>query len=507
MKKKKSKKKSSFNPHLFQKTPSGIQGLDEITFGGLPKGRPTLICGSAGCGKTLFGMAFLVSGAMQFNEPGVFVSFEESPEDLASNVASLNFDLKSLAAKKKVIIEHVHIIRDHIQVTGDYDLEGLFVRLNYAIDSIGAKRVVLDTIDTLFSGLEDTAILRAELRRLFTWLKEKGVTAIVTTERGEGNLSRNGIEEYVSDCVILLDNRAINEISTRRLRVVKYRGSVHVTNEVPFLIDQDGISVLPIVSLGLTHPGTTKRISTGVPKLDEMLDGKGYTRGSSVLISGTAGTGKTSLGAAFAVETCRRGERCLLISFEESPGQLTHNMRSIGIDFTPWLKKGLLQIFSTRPALYGLEMHLLELHKRVESFRPSTVVLDPLTSLTTQGRPLEIQSMLTRMIDLLKSKNITGVFTSLVSSEEGSDDSSQVGVSSLIDTWIVVRELEDDQNKRTRALYVVKSRGMPHSNEIMRLVLGNRGITLAPVKADLGVDGALGSKPMKVTGAVSRSLR
>ena len=475
---KKSKRPSGFDSDQLLKVPSGIQGLDEITFGGLPKGRPTLICGSAGCGKTLFGMEFLVCGAIKYNEPGVFMSFEETEQDLTTNVASLHFDLKRLVAQKKLAIEYVRLERSEIQETGEYDLEGLFVRLNYAIDSIGAKRVVLDTIETLFAGLQNTGILRAELRRLFQWLKNKGVTALITAERGSGTLTRHGLEEYVSDCVILLDHRVSDEISTRRLRVVKYRGSVHGTNEVPFLIDRDGISVLPITSFTLNHPGTTKKVATGVPQLDQMLGGKGYMRGSSVLISGTAGTGKTSLSSAFAIETCRRGERCLLISFEESPGQLTQNMRSISLDFEPWVKKGLLEIFSTRPSLHGLEMHLLELHKRVESFKPKAVVLDPLTSLLTQGHPLEIQSMLTRMIDILKSKGITGLFTSLVATSQDDIDNSFIGVSSLIDTWIAVRELEDEKKKRIRGLYIVKSRGMAHSNEVRRLVLSDKGIRL-----------------------------
>lgn len=483
----KTSRSTRFDPHQFQKSATGIKGLDEITFGGIPKGRPTLICGGAGCGKTLFGMEFLVSGALQFDEPGVFMSFEETEEDLSANVASLHFDLKRLTARKKLIVEHVHIDRSEIQETGAYDLEGLFVRLGHAIDTIGAKRIVLDTIEALFAGLQDTGILRAELRRLFQWIKDRGVTAVITAERGEGELTRHGLEEYVSDCVILLDHRVIEEISTRRLRVVKYRGSVHGTNEVPFLIDQDGISVLPLASLGLDHPGTTKRVSTGVQGLDQMLDGKGYIRGSSVLISGTAGTGKTSLGASFAVSTCRSGERCLLVSFEESPGQLTQNMRSIGIDFEPWIKKGLLEIYSTRPALFGLERHLLNLHKKIMRIKPKAVILDPLTSLTSQGRPLEIQSMLTRTIDLLKSQGITGVFTSLVSSEQGNVDNSQVGVSSLIDTWIAVRELEGENSQRDRALYVVKSRGMAHSNDVRKLVLSGDGIQLVPTKDVLPV--------------------
>ena len=474
-------KLQAFDPAQFKKCPTGISGLDEITGGGIPKGRPTLICGSAGCGKTLFAMEFLVAGAVDFDEPGVFMSFEENAEELATNVASLHIDANRLIAKKMLLIDHVHLERSEIQETGEYDLEGLFVRLGFAIDSIGAKRVVLDTIEALFAGLQDTAILRSELRRLFRWLKEKNVTAIITGERGSGTLTRHGIEEYVSDCVILLDHRVDEQLSTRRIRVVKYRGSVHGTNEYPFLIDQSGISVLPITSLGLTHPGSTKRVRTGVTELDQMLSGKGFTSGSSVLISGTAGTGKTSLAAAFAVETCRRGKKCLYLSFEESPGQFGHNMRSIGIDIDPWIKKGLLKVVSTRPSFVGLEMHLLELHKFVDEFKPKSVIIDPITSLLGQGNSLEIQSMLTRMIDLLKSQEITALFTSLVSDESGKVENSQVGISSLIDTWIVVRELEGTQGKRIRGLYIVKSRGMSHSDDVRQLVLNDDGISLVPV--------------------------
>ena len=470
----------SRNP--FPKVLTGIKGLDEITYGGIPKGRSTLICGSAGCGKTLFAMEFLVNGALQHGEPGVFVSFEETEEDLISNVASLRFDIKKLTAQKKFAIEYIQVDRSEILETGEYDLSGLFVRLGHAIDSLGAKRVVLDTVEALFSSLKDEGILRSELKRLFLWLKAKGVTSMITSEQGDGTLTRHGIEEYVSDCVILLDQRVNDEISTRRLRVLKYRGSVHGTSEVPFLIDQNGISVLPVTSLGLTHPGSNKRVSSGVADLDTMLGGKGYTRGSSILISGTAGTGKTSLAAAFAIAVCRRGEKCMLISFEESPGQLTQNMLSIGLDFRPWLANGTLLIFSTRPSLYGLEMHLLDLHKRISEFKPQAVVLDPLTSLLSQGRPLEILSMLTRMIDLLKSRTITGLFTALVSSDNSSGDSSQVGVSSLIDTWLVLREIEIQKNRRERGLYIVKSRGTAHSNEVKKLVLSNRGIQLESAK-------------------------
>jgi circadian clock protein KaiC len=476
---------TKFNANQFQKSPTGIRGLDEITGGGIPKGRPTLICGSAGCGKTLFAMEFLVCGAKEFGEPGVFMSFEETEDDLTQNVASLHFDLKSLERKKKILIEHVRLERSEIQETGEYDLEGLFVRLGHAIDSIGAKRVVLDTIEVLFAGLNDTALLRSEIRRLFRWIKDKGVTAIVTGERGASTLTRHGLEEYVSDCVILLDHRVTEQLSTRRVRVIKYRGSVHGTNEYPFLIDKDGISVLPLSSLGLNHPGTKKRVSTGISELDTMLSGKGYTRGSSVLVSGTAGTGKTSIAAAFAVATCERKERCLYLSFEESPGQLIHNMRSISLNLEPWVKKGLLNIISTRPSFFGLEMHLLDLHKTVETYKPKTVIIDPITSLIGQGNNLEVQSMLTRMIDLLKTRGITALFTSLVSNEPGRVDNSQVGVSSLIDTWIVVREIETEDNKRTRGLYIVKSRGMAHADDVRKMELRDNGIRLMPVRTNL----------------------
>jgi circadian clock protein KaiC len=474
-------KKSTFDPNQLLKSPTGIAGLDEITGGGIPKGRPTLICGSAGCGKTLFGLEYLVAGAKEFDEHGVFMSFEESAHELNTNSASLHFDLKKLERQKKIVIEHVQLERSEIQETGEYDLEGLFVRLGHAIDSIGAKRVVLDTIEALFAGLDETAILRSELRRLFRWLKDKGVTAIITGERGEGTLTRHGIEEYVSDCVILLDHRVTDQISTRRLRIVKYRGTVHGTSEFPFLIDKDGISVLPITSLGLKHPGTKERISTGVKELDEMLSGKGYARGSSILVSGTAGTGKTSIATAFAIKSSSEGKRCLYLSFEESPGQLAHNMRSIGLDLDPCIKKGTLTVLSNRPSFFGLEMHLLELQKYIESHKPKVVIIDPLTSLIGQGNSLEVQSMLTRMIDLLKSQGITALFTSLISDSAHGLDNSQVGVSSLIDTWIVVRELEDREKKRIRGIYIVKSRGMPHDSDVRRLVLSNKGITIQPV--------------------------
>jgi circadian clock protein KaiC len=468
------------SPAGLPKTPTGIQGLDEITGGGLPKGRPTLICGSAGCGKTLMAMHFLVHGALRYQEPGVFMTFEEKTEELKKNFASLGFDLNGLSARKKILLDHVFIERSEIEETGEYDLEGLFVRLGYAIDSLGAKRVVLDTIEALFSGLSSTSILRAELRRLFRWLKEKGVTAIVTGERGEGTLTRHGLEEYVADCVILLDHRVAEQTSTRRLRIVKYRGTSHGTNEYPFLIDEKGFSVLPITSLGLDHSVSNERISSGIPRLDAMLGGKGYYRGSSILISGTAGTGKTSLGATFARAACRRGERCLYFAFEESRNQIIRNMRSIGLNLGPWVKKGLLHFHSVRPTTFGLEMHLALIHKGVESFKPQVVIFDPITNLLSVSAGSEMRSLLTRVIDYLKTKQITTLFTDLTSAASASLEHTNIGISSLMDTWLLLRDVEDN-GERNRGIYVLKSRGMAHSNQIREYVITGKGIHLTEV--------------------------
>src|ERR1035438_9170748 len=403
-----SKKTSAFKHNQLHKCLTGIKGFDEITEGGLPKNRTTLFSGSTGTGKTLLGIDFLINGAVNYNERGVFMSFEETEDELYKDVASLNMNLQGLVSQKKILLEYVLLERRDIQGKGEFNLEGLFIRLEHAIDSIGAKRVVLDSVESLFAGVKDAGILRLEIKRLFRWLKEKRVTTIITGELGEGSYTRHGLEEYISDCIILLDNRVREQISTRRIRVIKYRGSNHGTNEYPFVIDKGGLSVIPITSAGLDQPGTAKRVSTGIPSLDHMFKGAGYTRGSTVLVSGTAGTGKTSLAAAFAVEGCKRGERCLFLSYEESSGQLIQNMSSIGFRFGTLVKKGLLKIVSTRPSFFGLEMHLLEVYKILADFKPQTVVIDPLTSLIGQGNQLEVQSMLTRMIDLLKSKGITG---------------------------------------------------------------------------------------------------
>ena len=472
-----------------QKVPTGISGLDDITGGGLPAGRPTLVCGSAGAGKTMFAAEFIVRGATQFGEPGVFMMFEESAEELTENVRSLGFDLDKLVEQKKIALDHVHIERSEIEETGEYDLEGLFIRLGYAVDSIGAKRVVLDTLEALFSGLPNHAILRAELRRLFRWLKDRGLTAVITGERGDQSLTRYGLEEYVADCVILLDHRVNEQISTRRLRVVKYRGSAHGTNEYPFLIGSKGISVLPITSLKLDHGVSSKRVSTGIPKLDDMFGGQGVFKGSSVLISGSPGTGKSSIGASFIDATCRRGERALMFAYEESPDQVIRNMRSIGINLEQWIKKGLLHIHASRPTLYGMEQHLVMMHDAVDEFRPTLVVVDPISNLTVERHDAEVKPTLMRLIDFLKKEQITGVFTSLASGENrGLQEDSQLGVSSLMDSWILLRNVEYD-GERNRTLYLLKSRGMHHSNQVREFLMSKNGIDL--VNVYLGPDRVL----------------
>jgi circadian clock protein KaiC len=469
------------------KTPSGINGLDEITLGGFPKGRPTLICGGAGCGKTLFSLEFIVRGAELYNEPGVFIAFEEKAEELATNVASLGFDLAKLQKDKKLRIDYIHVDKSEIEETGEYDLEGLFIRLGYAIDSIGAKRVVLDTIENLFVGLTNEGILRAELRRLFQWLKDKGVTAIITGEAGEKTLTRQGLEEYVSDCVILLDHRVINQISTRRLRIVKYRGSVHGTNEYPFLIDEEGISVMPVTSLKLDKEVSTAAISTGISTLDSMFEKGGIYRGSSILTSGTAGTGKTSIAVSFADAACKRGEKCLFFAFEESPHQIIRNMRSIGIDLQKHMDKGLLEFYAARPSLYGLEMHLVAIHKAIQKFNPAVVVLDPITNLITVGSFSDVKSMLVRLIDFLQVKQITVMFTALTLNTVVNDQTDD-GVSSLVDSWLYISDIEMN-GERNRGLYIMKSRGMHHSNQVREFVITSKGLNLIDVY--LGPDGIL----------------
>jgi len=462
--------------HGIRKAATGIQGLDEITNGGLPQGRLTLICGGAGSGKTLLAASFLVNGARLYGEPGVLMTFEEDGDEIASDVASLGFDLPALVDEGKLFVDYVRIERSEIEETGEYDLEGLFVRLDHAIRSTGAKRIVLDTIESLFSGLSNANILRAELRRLFRWLKDKGMTAVITAERGEGTLTRQGLEEYVSDAVILLDQRVNEQVSTRRLRVVKYRGSHHGTNEYPFLINRDGLSVLPVTSLGLEHDASGERISSGVRELDQMLGGDGYFRGSTVLISGTAGTGKTSLAAHFAEAACRRGERVLYFLFEESPNQLVRNMRSIGVDLKPWVDTGLLKFTAERPSRAGLETHLASMYQSVREFRPSVTIVDAVTNLLTIGTQTDVRAMLMRVIDFLKVSGVTGLFSSLTAAHSSYEE-TQTGISSLMDTWIAMT-IDEIERERRRSIRILKSRGMAHSNHVHAFTLTDHGLRI-----------------------------
>ncbi len=483
------------------KCPTGIQGLDEITGGGFPRGRPTLVCGGAGCGKTLVAAEFLVRGAMEFGEPGVFMAFEETEAELKANVASLGFDLSGLVRRKRIVIDHVHLERSESQVSGDYDLEGLFVRLNHAIESVGAKRVVLDSLEALFAGLPDEGILRAELRRLFRWLKDRGMTALITAERGDGTLTRHGLEEYVSDCVIDLDHRVVEQIATRHLRVVKYRGAMHGTNEFPFLIGDEGISVLPITSLGLNHKVSAERIATGIPRLDAMLGGKGFYRGSSILLTGTPGTGKTIFAANFAHAAARRGERTLFFSFEESPNQIIRNMQSIGLRLEPLARRGLIRFHSARPSLYGLEMHLATMFKEIAEYQPRVVIVDPITSLMDSGTATESKGMVTRLIDYLKGGQVTSLFTSLTQGGHALQQ-SEMAMSSLMDSWLLLQDLEGN-GERNRVLYVLKARGMAHSNQIREFLISSRGVDV--VDAYIGPGGVLTGSARAAQGALERA--
>jgi circadian clock protein KaiC len=463
-------------PSSLAKVATGIDGFDEITGGGLPQGRPTLVCGGPGCGKTLFALQFLVHGATR-GENGVFVTFEESEEDLLTNAASLGYDVPDLIARKRLALEYIRVERSEIEETGEYDLEALFIRLDHALRTVRARRIVLDTIESLFAGLSNDGILRAELRRLFAWLKDRGITAVITGERGTATLTRQGLEEYVSDCVIFLDHRVTDQISTRRLRVVKYRGSSHGTNEYPFLIDRRGIAVLPVTSLQLMHRTTSARVSTGLDWLDDMFGGQGYFRASSVLFSGGAGTAKTTLAAYFLDAACRRGERAICFQFEESPPQYVRNMRSVGLKLDRWVRKGLLRIHAARPTLYGLEFHLATMHREVDEAAPSVVVVDPLSSFIGASFD-EVNSMVMRLIDYLKGKNITALFTHLIPGS-GASQEVEVGVSSLIDTWILLRNSPPGEHGG-RHLSILKSRGMSHSSDRRAFELTDEGPVLLP---------------------------
>lgn len=462
-----------------EKSPTGIPGFDEITGGGLPRRRATLVCGGPGCGKTLLALEFVLQGAARYGDPGVFVTFEETPDEVQQNAFDLYGNVSSLVKKRKISFDYVYVGRGEIEAAGDYSLDGLLIRLNGAIDSIGARRVVPDSIDVLFGGIPDSAILRRELSRLFRALKEKGVTLVVTAERGDGKLTREGLEEYVSDCVILLDQRIREQVATRHLRVVKYRGSAHGTNEYPFLIGERGISVVPVTSIDLRNTAPKGRISSGVSELDSMLGGQGYFRGSTVLVSGSVGSGKTSLASHFVDAACRRGERSLYLSFEESESQIIRNMRSIGVSLGGWTRKGLLQFRTARPTTYGLEMHLAQTFRWIEEVNPRVVVLDPITDLEAAGSPNDVSVTLMRVVDYLKSRHITALLTSLLPFNDRAEK-SETGISSLIDTWILLRNLEIS-GERDRVLYIVKSRGMSHSNQVREFVMTSHGVKLKDV--------------------------
>src|ERR1044071_7643665 len=468
------------------KSPSGINGFDQITRGGLPSGRTSLVCGGAGCGKTLFAVEFLVKGALLYDEPGVFVAFEETQDELIRNVASLGIRLDELIARKLIAFDFIRVERSEIEEAGEYDLEGLFVRLAHAVSSVKARRIAIDSLEALFSTFANEALLRAELRRLFRWLKDRKLTAVITGEKGDGALTRHGLEEYVSDCVVALDHRVVDQSSTRRMRIVKYRGSAHGTDEYPFLIDEKGFSVLPVTSLDLDYEVSTERVSTGIAALDGMLDAGGYFRGSSVMVSGSAGTGKTSLASMFAAASCKRRERTLYFAMEESASQIERNMASIGLDLAELRRKKLLDLRAARPTVYGLEMHLVAMHKIIEEFEPRAVIIDPISSLSATGSQRELKSMLVRLFDYLKNKQITCLVTSLTTVHAG--DETEIGISSLIDTWIQVRDLEL-AGERTRGLFLIKSRGMGHSNQVREFVINSHGIDLIPV--EIGPSGVL----------------
>ena len=470
-----------------EKCRTGISGFDEITGGGLPKGRPTLVCGGAGSGKTLFAMEFLLNGATQFNEPGIFISFEENERELAENVASLGWDLEALSREKKIFLDHVYIERSEIEETGEFNLEGLFIRIESALSAVNAKRIAVDSMEALFSGFSDEMTLRAEIRRLFRWLKEKGLTAVITGEQGKGSFTRHGLEEYISDCVVFLDNRMNDQVATRRIRVVKYRGTSHGANEYPFLITEKGFSVLPITSLNLDYSVSTERISTGVERLDTMLGGQGFFRGSSILVSGTAGTGKSSLAARFAAAACNRGEQALYFSFEESPQQIMRNMGSIGIDLRSPAENGLLHFRSVRASSFGMEIHLSMMVKAMNDINPTVVAIDPISNLSSVGDEKEVKETLTRLIDYMKMKGITSFFTDLTFGGNALEK-TQNAISSLMDTWILLKDIELN-GERNRGMYVLKSRGMAHSNQIREFLITDDGLQL--VDAYIGPGGVL----------------
>jgi circadian clock protein KaiC len=468
------------DPVMLPKAPTGIAGFDEVTLGGLPVGRPSLICGAAGCGKTLFAVTFLVNGATLYDEPGVFMSFEERGADLAANVRSLGYDLDSLVAAGRLVIDHVELGRGEIQENGDYDLDGLFARLDFAVRSVGAKRVALDTIETLFGGLSNPHVLRSELYRLFGWLRDHGLTAVITGERGASDtLTRQGLEEYVSDFVAVFDNRIQNQRTTRRMFIVKYRGSQHGADEYPFLIDHAGIKLLPASATLLHRPASDEIIPSGIPDLDAMFDHRGWYRGSSILVSGVAGSGKTTFGFIFVDAACARGERCMFFGLEEGTEENCRNARSVGVDLRRWVDNGLLRLEASRPCHYGLETHLMRIHRDLDSFQPSVVVIDPISAF--RGPETDVHMALLRMVNLLKSRGITALFTSLQAAGP-MVSSADHDLSALMDTWIRLLDVKAD-GARSNELYIIKSRGMGHSKQVREYRVTGRGVRLSAAPA------------------------
>jgi circadian clock protein KaiC len=467
------------------KSPTGIDGFDEITGGGLPTGRPSLVCGPPGTGKSIFAMQFLVNGVTRYGEPGVFLTFEESREELVANVRSFGFGVDRLEREGRLLVDALPLEPQTVE-TGEFDLEALIVRLAWAVDQVGAKRVAVDNVEALFTAFSRPALVRAEVRRLFRWLKDHELTAVITGERGEDMVTRHGMQEYLSDCVVVLDHRIVQDVATRRMRVLKYRGAMHGRNEYPFLIGADGLEVLPITSIGLRQPVSSDRISTGVVGLDEMLGGEGVFRGSGVLISGTSGTGKTTIASCFADAACRRGEVVLYFSFEESQAEIERNLASVGLDMAHWVERGLLHFHCERPTTRGLEDHLALMQQLTRELAPTLVVIDPVSSLARGASPFDVSSMLLRQIYYLKATGITAVMT-VLNEETGLQQPIQ-SISSLVDTWLHVDIMESFE-ERNRGLYVRKARGMAHSNQIREFLLSDQGVSLVPVF--VGVHGVL----------------
>ncbi len=466
------------------KVPTGIEGFDEITFGGLPAGRTTLLTGLSGSGKTVFGMQFLAQGAARYGEPGVLVGFEETEDELITNAASLGFDFANLISAGKLVIDRISVEPDVVVETGRYDLSALHIRIEHAVDSIGARRIVLDGIPALFYGLTDTSAVRIALTRLYAWLKSKGLTALVTAESNT-ELAQHGLGLSLTDCIVVAGERTRENVSTRYLRVAKYRGSAHGTSEYPCLIGSTGYKVIPLTSITVDYEASTERISTGIPRLDTMLGGQGFYRGNSVMVTGGAGTGKSSLAAHLALATCQRGKRCLYFAFEESQEEVMRNMRSIGVDLRPQVAAGLLKFRSSRATMFGLEMHLAMMENEIAAFQPHVVILDPVSNLLSIGSFNEVRAMVSRLVDFLKGRGITSLLTSLSMTDPPESD---VGVSSLVDTWMLLTNFEAN-GEQTRLLRILKSRGSAHSSQVREFIMTDRGVRLEDVY--LGPEGML----------------